>query len=61
MIGRVSSKGFRRVTCTIIPKFWSGVPFALKKSQKPGFGMSGTYIQSPEETKLKVIETSNMA
>ena len=38
---------------------WSA--FCFEKSQKPGFGMSGTYIQSPEETKLKVIETSNMA
>ena len=40
------------------PSFWN---FFKAKGRKPGFEMSGTYIQSPVETKLKVTETSNMA
>ena len=35
--------------------------YNFKKCQKWGSGMSQTCIQSPAETKLKVIEISNMA
>ena len=60
IIGRVSSDRFRRVTCLLSQKFWSGMPITSEKCQKRGSGMLRTCIQSPVNTKLMVIETSNM-
>ena len=61
MIGKVSSNRFRRVTCLLIPKFWSGVSITLNKCQKCGSGMLRTCIRSPVKTKVMVIKTSNTA
>ena len=58
---KVSTKQFRKVKCKLSPKFGSGVPVTLKNAEKWGSGMLQTFIRSPVKTKLKVIETSNMA